>query len=91
MIVETAFYSIEFFDLKARYEESDHFLARSLRFVTDKITELVGKSICFKVVPDHPLYSILMLLLRLFVFKMHNSYSKTFVKASVIILKPYCT
>ncbi|EUB62109.1 Mitochondrial import inner membrane translocase subunit TIM44 [Echinococcus granulosus] len=39
---DTNQYVQKFFDLKARYEESDHFLARSLRFVTDKITELVG-------------------------------------------------
>ena len=38
-----SFFFLEFFDLKARYEESDHLLARSLRFVTDKITELFGK------------------------------------------------
>ncbi|VDK32178.1 unnamed protein product [Taenia asiatica] len=35
-------YVQKFFDLKARYEESDHFLARSMRFISDKITELVG-------------------------------------------------
>uniref|UniRef100_A0A5K3EPT9 Tim44 domain-containing protein n=1 Tax=Mesocestoides corti TaxID=53468 RepID=A0A5K3EPT9_MESCO len=35
-------YVQKFFDLKTRYEESDHLLVRSLRFVTDKISDLIG-------------------------------------------------
>ncbi|VDK86243.1 unnamed protein product [Dibothriocephalus latus] len=35
-------YVQKFFDLKTRYEESDHLLVRSVRFVTDKISDLFG-------------------------------------------------
>ncbi|KAL7061901.1 hypothetical protein AAHC03_01204 [Spirometra sp. Aus1] len=35
-------YVQKFFDLKTRYEESDHLLVRSFRFVTDKISDLFG-------------------------------------------------
>ncbi|TPP57680.1 Mitochondrial import inner membrane translocase subunit TIM44 [Fasciola gigantica] len=36
-------YVQKFFDLKAQYEESDHLLARSIRFVSDKVSHLFGK------------------------------------------------
>ncbi|KAH8871815.1 Mitochondrial import inner membrane translocase subunit TIM44 isoform 1 [Schistosoma japonicum] len=35
-------YVQRFFDLKANYEESDHLIVRSLRFVTDKVSSLFG-------------------------------------------------
>ncbi|CAH8573079.1 unnamed protein product [Schistosoma margrebowiei] len=35
-------YVQRFFDLKAHYEESDHLVIRSLRFVTDKLSNLFG-------------------------------------------------
>ncbi|KAM3173520.1 hypothetical protein ACTXT7_012337 [Hymenolepis weldensis] len=35
-------YVQKFFDLKTKYEESDHLLVRSLRFISNKITDLVG-------------------------------------------------
>ncbi|CAH8523281.1 unnamed protein product [Schistosoma turkestanicum] len=35
-------YVQRFFDLKAHYEESDHLAIRSLRFVTDKLSNLFG-------------------------------------------------
>uniref|UniRef100_A0A183SA99 Mitochondrial import inner membrane translocase subunit TIM44 n=1 Tax=Schistocephalus solidus TaxID=70667 RepID=A0A183SA99_SCHSO len=37
-------YVQKFFDLKTRYEESDHLLVRSVRFVTDKISDLFGNN-----------------------------------------------
>ncbi|KAA0196960.1 Mitochondrial import inner membrane translocase subunit TIM44 [Fasciolopsis buskii] len=36
-------YVQKFFDLKAQYEESDHLLARSMRFVSDRMSQLFGK------------------------------------------------
>ncbi|CAH8576103.1 unnamed protein product [Heterobilharzia americana] len=35
-------YVQRFFDLKAHYEESDHLVIRSLRFVTDRVSNLFG-------------------------------------------------
>ncbi|THD24915.1 Mitochondrial import inner membrane translocase [Fasciola hepatica] len=35
-------YVQKFFDLKAQYEESDHLLARSIRFVSDRVSHLFG-------------------------------------------------
>ncbi|KER28406.1 hypothetical protein T265_04784 [Opisthorchis viverrini] len=35
-------YVQKFFDLKAQYEESEHLLVRSMRFVTDRLSQLFG-------------------------------------------------
>ncbi|KAG5452684.1 Mitochondrial import inner membrane translocase subunit TIM44 [Clonorchis sinensis] len=35
-------YVQKFFDLKAQYEESEHLLVRSVRFVTDRLSQLFG-------------------------------------------------
>ncbi|CAH8575406.1 unnamed protein product [Schistosoma bovis] len=39
---ENNHYVQRFFDLKAHYEESDHLVIRSLRFVTDKLSNIFG-------------------------------------------------
>ncbi|CAL8068892.1 unnamed protein product [Calicophoron daubneyi] len=35
-------YVQKFFDLKAKYEESDHMLVRSVRFITDRVSHIFG-------------------------------------------------
>jgi hypothetical protein len=38
--------SVELFDMKTKFDESDHVLIRATRTVTDKLSELFGTSLC---------------------------------------------
>ena len=42
------FVCAEMFDLRMRYDESDHVLVRASRVVTDKVGQLFGKWLCLQ-------------------------------------------